>query len=106
MINAALAYDCIFTHETYTLFILNALHIKSMHHHIIPQFIMREAGLKVDDTPKIHCTDPSIDGHCISFKYTDLRCLLQLNDIFSYFDTRKPLPSKSMVKIKCLSRLI
>ena len=63
IVDAALAYDCPFTHETYILIVRNALHINSMNHHLIPPFIMREAGLKVNDIPKMHYTDPSIDDH-------------------------------------------
>ena len=94
IVDAALAYDCPFTHETYILIVRNALHINSMNHHLIPPFIMREAGLIVNDIPKMHCANPSIDDHCISFKDTDLRIPLQLNGIFSFFNTRKPLPSE------------
>ena len=76
IVDAALAYDCPFTYETYILIIRNALHIETMQHNLIPPFIMREGGVQVNDIPKIHCTDPDIDDHCISFKDTELRIQL------------------------------
>ena len=100
IVDAALAYDCPFTYETYILIIRNALHIETMQHNLIPPFIMREGGVQVNDIPKMHCTDPDIDDHCISFKDTELRIPLQLKGIFSYFNTRKPLPSELYDKDK------
>ena len=44
IVDAALAYDCPFTNETYILIIRNALYIESMNHNLIPPFIMREGG--------------------------------------------------------------
>ena len=55
---------------------------------------MREGGVTVNDTPKVHCVEPTIEDHCITFKDSDLRIPLQLNGVFSYFNTRKPLPSE------------
>ena len=73
IVDADIAYDCPFTHETYILIIRNALHIDSMSHNLIPPFIMREGGVIVNDIPKMHCEFPCIDDHCISFKDIDLR---------------------------------
>ena len=42
----------------------------------------------------MHCSDPTINNHCISFKDTDLRIPLQLNGAFSCFNTCKPLVSE------------
>ena len=61
---------------------------------------MREGGLTVNDIPKMHCDDPCIEDHCILFKDIDLRIPLQLNGIFSYFNSRKPLPSELYDKDK------
>ena len=55
---------------------------------------MREGGLIVNAIPKIHCDDPCIEDHYILFKYIDIGIPLQLNGIFSYFNSRKPLPSE------------
>ena len=82
-INAALSYDCPYTHEAYILMILNIVHIESMHHHLIPQFIMSEAELSTNDVSQIQCADPSKDDHCISFKDIGLRISLQLMEYYS-----------------------
>ena len=100
IVDAAIAYDCPFTNETYILIIRNALHIKTMQNNLIPPFIMREGGLIVNDIPKMHCQDPCIHDHCISFKDIDLKIPMQLNGIFSYFLSRKPLPSELYDKDK------
>ncbi len=51
---------------------------------------MREAGLLVNDVPKIHADDPEIKDHSIAFPDTDLRIPLQLWGIFSFFHSRIP----------------
>ena len=58
LVDAALAYDCPFTFETYLLIVRNALFIQAMDNNLTPPFIMREAELMVRDTPKIHVKDP------------------------------------------------
>ena len=45
----------------------------------------------VNDTLKIHFDSPSIHDHCISFKASDLRILMQLMGSFSFFHHRVPL---------------
>ena len=85
---------------TYILIFRNALHIESMNHYLIPPFIRREGGVKVNETYKMHRTEPNIEDHCISFKDIDLRIPLKLNGIFSYFNTRMPLPSELYEKDK------
>ena len=94
IVDAAIAYDCEQTNETYILIIRNALHIPSMNHNLLPPFILRQGGIIVNDTAKIHCSDPSPDDHCILFSESELRIPLKLNGIFSYFNSRKPLPSE------------
>ena len=85
IVDAALAYDCQYSHKTYILVLRNALHIPSMTHNLLPPFILREAGIKCNDIPKIHCVDPSNQDHCISFPDSSLRIPLMLCGIFSYF---------------------
>ena len=100
IVDAAIAYDCEITNETYILIITNALHIPSMNHNLLPPFILRQGGIVVNDTPKIHCTDPTSDDLCMLFPQSELRIPLKLNGIFSYFNTRKPLPSELCTKDK------
>ena len=100
IVDAAFAYDCPFNNETYILIIRNALHISSMTHNLIPPFIMREGGVTANDIPKMPCSNPTINDHCLSFKNTDLRIPLQLNGVFSYFNTRTPLANELYSKDK------
>ena len=62
----------------------NALHVPNMKNHLIPPFILREAGIEVHDTPKIQVDDPSIHDHSLYFKDGDMRIHLSLHGIFSY----------------------
>ena len=61
-----------------------------MEDNLIPPFIMRQRGIMVNDTPKIHCDEPSIYDHCITFRDIDLRIPLRLHGTLSFFHTRKP----------------
>ena len=82
--------------KTYILIIRNALHVKSMDHNLLPPFIAREAGLIVNDVPRIHCGgDLTQESHCIISKgEVDLRIPLRLKGVFSYFETRKLTPTE------------
>ena len=52
---------------------------------------LREGGVIVNDIPKIHCVNPTKDGHCILFKNSDLRIPMYLHGIFSCFDCQLPI---------------
>ena len=90
IVDAAVIYDCPLSGLTYVLILMNALYVDTMTNNLIPPFVMREAGITVRDTPKIHVKDPSIRDHSISFPSSDLRIEMSLWGIFSYFTTRKP----------------
>ena len=90
IVDAAIAYDCPFTGDTVILIARNALHIPSMNHNLVPPFIMRAGGVTVNDTPKIHRSDPTVDDHCIIFPSTGFRIPLQLIGTFSFFHSRTP----------------
>jgi hypothetical protein len=90
IVDAAIQYDCPYDGQSYILVIRNALHVPSMRNNLIPPFIMREAGIKVHDTPKIQVTDPTVDDHSICFPETGFRIPLSLWGMFSYFPTSKP----------------
>ena len=98
VVDAALAYDCPITHESYLLIIRNALYVETMEVNLLPPFIMREAGLLVNDTPKIHVDDPNEHHHAIVFPDDDLSIPLRLNGTFSYFHSR--IPTFDEVKFK------
>ena len=61
-----------------------------MSNNLIPEFIMRENGIMVNECAKIHCEDPTRHDHAIIFKGYDLCIPLSLHGVFSYFVTRKP----------------
>ena len=90
IVDGAICYECPYTGKTYVLIARNALYIKHLRNNLIPPFIMREGGLVVNETPKIHSNYPSIEDHSITFPDSSLRIPLQLSGIFSYFHSRKP----------------
>ena len=47
-------------------------------------------GVTMNDVPKIHKEDPTVDDHVIAFVETGFQIPLSLWGIFSYFPTSKP----------------
>ena len=90
MVDAAVKYDSPHDGTVCILVIRNALYVPSMEYNLIPPFMIREAGVKLRDTPKIHVDDPSEEDHAITFPETGLRIPLSLHGIFSCFNTSKP----------------
>jgi hypothetical protein len=90
IVDAAVQYECPYSSETYVLVIRNALHVPSMKSNLIPPFIMRETGIQVNETAKIHRDDPSVEDHSVYFPETKFRIPLALWGVFSYFPTSKP----------------
>jgi hypothetical protein len=89
IVDAAIAYDCKKSGKTFVLIMKNALYIPSMERNLIPPFVTREAGLIVNDVPRIHCgKELNNESHCIVSKEADMRIPLQLRGIFSGFDLR------------------
>ena len=52
--------------------------------------MLSEMGVTMNDVPKIHNEDPTVDDHTITFMETGFRIPLSLWGIFSYFPTSKP----------------
>lgn len=90
IVDAAIAYDCPYQHETYILLVRNAFYLPMMQNNLVPPFIMREGGIIVSEKPKIHSDDPSEDDHCIQFRNHELSIPLRLHGTFSFFHTRMP----------------
>ena len=90
IVDAAVAYDCPYTQETYLLIFKNALYVPTMENNLLPPFILREAGITCNDVPKIHLDDPSAEDHAILIQDPTLRIPLQLWGIFSFFHSRVP----------------
>ena len=83
IVDAVLAYDCPYTGVTCLLLLRNALHIPSMTHNLIPPFIIQEAGIELNDVPKIHVKEPNIEDHSLYYKGEDIRIPLSLNGVSS-----------------------
>ena len=62
LVDAVIVYDCPYTMQSYLLMIRNALYVDTMQHNLIPPFLMREAGVEVNDIAKIHVKNPD-DSH-------------------------------------------
>ena len=72
----------------------NELHVPSMYINLIPLFIVREAGVVINDKPKIHVSDPLLGNHAIIFLKDNMIIHIKLNGIFSYFETTTPSPEQ------------
>ena len=90
VVQAAVAYDCPYTGQTYIGIVNNALFIERMEHNLIPPIMMRLNGLHVDECPKFLSPHPSIDNHCIASHEDNVRIPLSLYGSVSYFKSRKP----------------
>ena len=66
----------------------NDLCVPSMEHNLIPPFILREVGLVLHDTSKIHCNVPSVEYHYLFNEETGLRIPFTLDGTLSVFKTR------------------
>ena len=86
--DVAIAYDDPYSSRTFLLVIRNALLISSMDHNLLPPFLVREASLFLDETPKFQSTDLTQDNHTIFDEETGMMIHLQLNGAFSYFPTQ------------------
>ena len=89
IVDAAVAYDCPFSGRTILMVARNALYVESMYHNLVPPFIMREAGLEVDEQAKIHTPQPSKENHSVYCKEINLRIPLNIEGIFLVFETRR-----------------
>jgi hypothetical protein len=86
--DAGMCYDDPASLCTYILVMRNALLIPTMSHNLLPPFLVCEAGLFLDETPKHQAISPTIDNHLIYDLRTRMRIHLQLQGIFSVFPTR------------------
>ena len=90
LLDAALKYECPYSGEVKILIIRRGLYVPSMTHNLLPPFMLREAGIHINEVPKIHVTSPTEEHHAISFQETNFRIPLSLHFTFSYFPTSKP----------------
>ena len=90
IVDAALLYQCPYKGTSHILVIRNCLHVPTMTNNLIPPFIMREAGVEINDQPKIHTKDPGVEDHSIYFPEAEFHITLSLNGVFSGFTMSKP----------------
>ena len=90
LVDATVKYNNPYNGKSYILVLCNALYVPLMEHNLIPPFMLREMGVTVNDIPKIHKEDPTVDDHAITFVEMGFRIPLSLWGIFSYFPTSKP----------------
>ena len=90
LVDAALKYECPYSGETKLLIIRRGLYVPSTTHNLLPPFMLREAGIIINEVPKIHVTSPTEEHHAITFQETNFQIPLSLHGTFSYFPTSKP----------------
>ena len=71
IVDRVVTYECPYSGKSYVLLCHNALPVPSMVNTLIPQFIMRGAGVVVKDTPKIHVDMSTKEDHYIYNKDED-----------------------------------
>ena len=90
LVDAALKYEYPYSGKVKILIIRRGLYVPSMTHNLLPPFMLREAGIQINEVPKIHVTSPTEEHHAITFQETNFRIPLTLHGTFSYFPTSKP----------------
>ena len=90
IVKAAIAYDCPRTGKVYIFHINNALYIKEMKVNLIPPFMMRLNGLRINECPKSLAENPTEEHHSIYVPTEDLRIHLLLDGTISYIPSRRP----------------
>ena len=71
LVDAALKYECPYSGETKILFIRRGLYVPSMLNNLLPPFRLTEAGISINEEPKIHVSSPSEEHHSIMFRETN-----------------------------------
>ena len=90
VVDAIVAYDDSYDGDTYLLMIKNALYVPTMDNNLVPPFMMRLAGIEVNECPKFLSEFPTIKNHAILFREENIRIPLQLKNTISYIPTRVP----------------
>ena len=61
-----------------------------MSNNLLPPFMLREAGITINEVLKIHVSSPTKEHYSIMFQETNFQISLSLYGTFSYFPTSKP----------------
>ena len=89
VVDVAIAYECDFTGKVLIMIIRNGLHLKEMKHNLISPFIMRLAGLELNEQPKFMTINPTTKHYSVYFKENNIRLPLAIKGIVSFFLTIK-----------------
>ena len=90
VVHAVITYDCAQTGMSYPMLINNAILVPSVDCCLINPFMLRLAGVQVDECPKFLSPIPSVINHSLYFPSVDLRIPLMLDGIVSYLPCRTP----------------
>ena len=86
-VDSVIAYYCTSSGETYLLVVINSLCVPTIDINLIPPFVFREAGLILNDTPKIYCKYPSAEHRYLFDEEIGPRIQFTLNGTLSIFET-------------------
>ena len=90
IVDAAVIYDCEFTGSSYIMVISNALYLRAMNVSLIPPFMMRMAGIEVNERPKFLAKAPTIKHHSMYFPEEDKRFPSKLHGMILYILVHMP----------------
>jgi hypothetical protein len=90
IVNGAKLYIDPYTGTKWIIVFKHALTVPTMENDLVPPFLLREAGIEVNETAKIHMKSASVTDHSIYFPSSELRIPLSLHGMFSYFPSYKP----------------
>ena len=96
VVNALVAYDCDQSGKSYLLLINNALLVPSVNGCLINPFLMRLAGLHVNECRKFLAPSPTDSDHSIYFPSEGLGIPLELAGIISCIACRSPTFEESL----------
>ena len=69
LVDAALKYECPYSGKVKILIIRRGLYVPSMTHSLLPPLMLREAGIDINEVPKIHVTSTTEEHHAILLHY-------------------------------------
>ena len=90
IVDAAVMYDCAYTGKSYLMVIKNALYLQQMTVTLFPPFMVRLAGIDLNECPKFLAKNPSLEHHSIYFPDHNLRVPFQIYGTISYIPVRLP----------------
>jgi hypothetical protein len=96
IVDAAVQHDCPYDGQMHILVLRNALHVPSMKNNLVPPFVMREAGMRANDTPKMQTIEPTEEDHSTHLPDTDFRIPLSLWGMFLHSVASTPTAEQMM----------